>query len=163
MNALDLSYVHATIGDIVNRHKIVDEDNEHITIIYHVITTKPTLVDYGGGNVFSPLFLYKDPVTGTVYYTIALTYVWRLTRGEYYSYFLEKNKEVFKNDTEGVQQQLAISIKSVSEINEFKMLDVNEKCLNVTISEIISNEQFPVSTYSRDITNIIPTIPFLYD
>lgn len=162
MNALDLSYVHATISDII-QYNIVKEDEEYVTINYHVITTKPTLVDYGGPNIFKPIFLYYDEKTKITYYTIPLTYIQTLKKKEYISYFLEKNKEIFKNDTTDVQNYLAFNIKKISEINNFKMLNINEKCLKTSFSDIIPNEEFPNSIYSRDITSFVPSIPFLID
>jgi hypothetical protein len=162
MNALDLSYVHATISDIT-QYNIVKENEEYITINYHVITTKPTLVDYGGPNTFKPIFLYYDEKINISYYTIPLTYIQTLKKKEYISYFLEKNKKVFKNDTIDVQNYLAFNIKKISEINNFKMLNINEKCLKTSFSNIIPNEEFPNSIYSRDITGYVPAIPFLID
>lgn len=162
MNALDFSYVHATISDIIE-YNIVKENEEYITINYHVITTKPTLVDYGGPNTFKPIFLYYDEKTNITYYTIPLTYIQTLRKKEYISYFLEKNKEVFKNDTIDVQNCLAFNIKKISEINNFKMLNINEKCLKTNFSDIIPNEEFPDSIYSRNITDFVPSIPFLID
>jgi hypothetical protein len=162
INALDLSYVHATIGDIVE-HNIFKEDEEYITICYHVITTKPTVVNYGGPNSFNPIFLYSDKETKITYYTIPLTYIQTLKKKEYISFFLDKNKEVFKNDTIDVQNNLAYNLKKISEINNFKMLNINEKCLNINLSDIDPKEEFPDSIYSRNLTNFVPSIPFLID
>jgi hypothetical protein len=162
MNALDLSYVHATISDIT-QYNIVQENEEYVTINYHVITTKPTLVDYGGPNTFKPIFLYYDEKTNITYYTIPLTYILTLKKKEYVSYYIGKNKEAFENDTIDVQNYLAFNIKKISEITNFKMLNINEKCLKTNFSDIIPDEEFPNSIYSRDITCFVPTIPFLID
>jgi hypothetical protein len=163
MNALDLSYVHATISDIT-QYNIVQENEEYVTINYHVITTKPTLVDYGGPNIFKPIFLYYDEKTKITYYTIPLTYILTLKRKEYVSYYLEKNKEAFENDTIDIQNSLAFNIKKISEINNFKMLNINEKCLkNSSFSDIMPDEEFPSSIYSRDITCFVPSTSFLID
>lgn len=59
LNALDLSYVHATIGDIANKHVSVKGDEDYITIIYHMITTKRTIVDYGVQMYLHPSFYIK--------------------------------------------------------------------------------------------------------
>lgn len=164
INALNLSYVHATIGDIANwRKPVLNEDKEQITIVYHVITTKPTNVDYGGPNQFKPIFLYYDVNTNISYYTIPLTYMLTLRKEEYTNYFLSKNKEAFKNDTIEVQNQLAWSIKKVVQLNKFKLLNVNQKCINITLSDIEPNESFPDSIYNEDFTDFVPEIPFLID
>jgi hypothetical protein len=162
MDALNLSFVHATIADIL-KYDIIKDNEEYYTIGYHVITTKPTLVDYGGPNTFKPLFLYNEKETNITYYTIPLTYVYTLKKKDFYTLFLEKNRKVFKNDTLDVQNSLAHSINKVSEINNFKMLNVNEKCLNINFSDIIPDEVFPDSIYSKDITCFVPGIPNLID
>ena len=88
IEALNLSYVHAIIGDIANwRNEALNNDKDKIQIIYHVITTKPTTVDYGGPNKFKPIFLYHDMNTSISYYTIPLTYLLTLRREEYTNYF----------------------------------------------------------------------------
>jgi len=56
MNALDLSYKHSTITDII------EEDDTYVTIIYHVITTNKKVVDYGGPNYYKPLLLHHDDI-----------------------------------------------------------------------------------------------------
>jgi len=161
LNAIDLSYMHATICDIIKNS--IEENEEYFTIIYHVITTKPTIVDYGGPNRFKPIFLYHNKEANLEYYTIPLTYLQKLKKKDYIKFYVLKNKEAFKNDTEEVQNDLAYNIKRVSEINTFQMLDVNEKCLNIILSEIISDEIFPDSIYSKNITCYVPFIPYLFD
>lgn len=86
-----------------------------------------------------------------------------LKKEEYANYFLSMNKKAFENDTIDIQNHLASSLKCQSELQQFKMLNVNEKCLNILPSEIISDEKFPDSIYSRDITNFVPAIPYLLD
>lgn len=36
------------------------------------------------------------------------------------------------------------------------MLNINEKCIDILLSDIIPSEEFPVSTYNDDITGFIP-------
>ena len=68
MNVLDLSYVHSTITDIIEEgYYKENEKEEYVKIIYHVITTKPTLVDYGGPNKFKPIHLYSNRKSGTYF------------------------------------------------------------------------------------------------
>jgi hypothetical protein len=160
-NAIDLSYVHATICDIVSES--VEDGEEYFTIVYHVLTTKPTIVDYGGPNIYKPIYLYSNKETNVTYYTIALTFVQKLKKKDYYAFYVLKNKKAFKNDTEEVQNTLAYNIKKVSEINTFQMLDVNKKCINISLDEIIPDEVFPDSIYSNNITNYVPFIPYLFD
>ena len=114
-NAIDLSYVHATICDIVAES--VEDGEEYFTIVYHVLTTKPTIVDYGYPNIYKPIYLYYNEETDTTYYTIALTYVQKLKKKDYYAFYVLKNRKAFKNDTEEVQNTLANNIKKVTEVN----------------------------------------------
>ena len=76
---------------------------------------------------------------------------------------MAKNKEAFKNDTIDIQNQLACSIKSVVELKNFKMFNVNEKCINMMLRDIDPNESFPDSIYNNDLTEFVPAIPFLID
>jgi hypothetical protein len=161
-NAIDLSYVHATISDIIEES--VEDGEEYVTIIYHVITTKPTIIDHGGPNQFKPIYLYHNKEADIVYYTIPLTYIQKLKKKDYIMFYVLKSKEAFKNDTDEVQNNLAYNIKKVSEITTFQMLDVNEKCLkDIPFNEIIPDEAFPISIYSKDITCYVPSIPYLFD
>ena len=162
INALDLSYAHATLIDIAEE-QILKEGDEYVTIIYHVITTKPIVVDYGGPNQYTPIFLYQNKETNTTYYTIPLTYVQTLKKDDYLNYFILKNKQVFKDHTSDVQNNLACSLKKVSEINTFKMLNINQKCLNLNFSEIIPTEEFPDSIYSNNITDMVPQVPVIFN
>ena len=43
------------------------------------------------------------------------------------------------------------------------MLDVNEKCLEMPFDQIIPDEVFPDSIYSKNITSYVFSIPYLLD
>ena len=94
-------------------------------------------------------------------YTFNLYY--NIEKKEYNNYFLDKNKEAFKNDTEDVQNYLVYNITKISEINNFKMLNVHEKCLKINVRDMIQNEEFVNSIYSKNLTDFIPYSPFLLD
>ena len=147
MDALNLSYNHSTLIDII------DEDEEYVTIIYHVITTHEKEVDYGGPNKFKPILLYHDNIKNKDFYTIGLTYKHKLRITDYNEYFVLKNNESFKNDSIELQRELATRLKKETEIIKFKLLDVNKKCLDILPSEIDPNEEFPDSDYSDSITS----------
>ena len=149
LNALDVSYKHSTILDIV------EEDEKHVTIIYHVITTNENKVDYGGPNEFKPIFLYHDNIKNKDFYTIPLTYKHKLRRTDYEEYFVSKNNESFKNDSIELQRELAMRLKNITEVKIFKLLDINKNCLDLIYSEIDPNEEFPDSDYSDFITSWI--------
>lgn len=106
LNALDMSYVHSTVCDVI-QDNIMKENSVYVKVIYHVITTKPTKVDLGGPNRFKPILLYYDVNTGITYYTIGLTYERTLLKNDFINYFFLKNDQVFKNDTKEVQNNLA--------------------------------------------------------
>ena len=149
MDALNLSYNHSTIIDII------EEDEHYITIIYHVITTNEKKVDYGGPNEFTPILLYHDDIKNKNFYTIPLTYKHKLRRADYDEYFVLKNNESFKNDSIELQRELATCLKKITEVTKFKLLDVNKKCLELLPSEIDPDEDFPDSDYSDFITSWI--------
>jgi hypothetical protein len=147
MEALNLSYQHSTITDII------EEDEEYITIIYHVITTKATIVDYGGANKYKPIFLYYDDVKNKSFYSIPLTYVHKLRKTDYFNYFVLKNEESFKIDGIDLQRKLAKSLSKIIELNKFKSLNVNKNCLDLLPSNIDPDEIFPDSEYNDFITS----------
>ena len=147
MDALNLSYNHSTIIDII------EEDEHYITIIYHVITTNEKKVDYGGPNEFTPILLYHDDIKNKNFYTIPLTYKHKLRRADYDEYFVLKNNESFKNDSIELQRELATCLKKITEVTKFKLLDVNKNCLDLIYSEIDPDEEFPDSDYSDFITS----------
>jgi len=147
MNAIDLSYRHSTITDII------EEDDTYVTIIYHVITTNKNIVDYGGPNKYTPLFLYHDNIKNKDFYSIPLTYKQKLRRTDYFEYFVLKNNKSFKNDSIELQRELATSLKKITEVTKFKLLDVNKNCLDLIYSEINPYEEFPDSIYGDSITS----------
>ncbi len=154
LNALDKSYVHSIVIDYLQEYLIINEE-EHLTIAYHVITTKSAEVDFGGPNKFKPQFLYYEETTNTTYYTIPLTYVQTLKRVDFNNDFLLSNELMFKNDTNPIKNQLASSIKKMAQSNDFCMLDVNKKCLNILPSDVIPDEKFPKSPYNEDLTGFV--------
>gem|GEM_PF-7035553 len=81
------SIQHASTFDII------EESDDYVTVIYHLITTSKEKVDYGGVNVFKVIHLYTDSTTGKVFYTIPLTYVIKLPKDEYNKYFNLNDKD----------------------------------------------------------------------
>jgi len=147
MNALDLSYKHSTITDII------EEDDTYVTIIYHVITTNKKVVDYGGPNYYKPLLLHHDDIKNKDFFSIPLTYKHKLCRTDYFEYFVLKNNESFKNDSIELQRELATSLRKITDVTKFKLLDVNKNCLDLLYGEIDPDEVFPDSEYSDFITS----------
>lgn len=146
MNALDRSYQHLIIIDII------EEDEEYVTFIYNVITTKSGIVDYGGPNKYKSIFVYHEDVKDKALYTLPITYRQKARRDDFFKYFVLKNKETFKNDGIDLQRKLAFRLKKVAEVTKFKSLNVNKDCLNLLPSDIVPDETFTDSEYSDFIT-----------
>lgn len=149
MNALDLSYVHSHIEDIIEEHQ------DTYTVIYHIITTSKKDVDYGGPNKFKPIFLYHHDIKNKDFYTIALTYIHKIKRADYYNAFVFKQGEAFKNDSIDLQRKLAKNLKDIREKITFKMLNVNKQCLDLPFSQIDPAEKLQDSEYVEHITSYI--------
>lgn len=152
MKALDLSYVHATIGDII------EENDEYVTVAYHVITTKCKPIDYGGPNRFTPMFLWNDETQKKDFFAIPVTFLHKMRRIDYQTIYSSRNDEVFKDNSIELKDRLSYSLNKLNEYNVFKLLDVNKYCLEVSFSEINTKEELPYSTFSKEITGIIDKI-----
>jgi hypothetical protein len=109
------------------------------------------VVDYGGPNKFKPIHLLYDETKKKDFYAIPLTYKHKLKSSDYSYFFVNKNKEVFKNDSTQLQHELAAAIRKVTNNVTFKLLDVNKSCLDLLPSEIEPNEVFVDNTEVNDL------------
>lgn len=134
--ALDLSYVHTIILDIISKNETT------IKFMYHVITTKDKIVNYGGPNQFKPIYLYTDE-KGTKFYTIPLTYIRILSKEEFVNVFKFKKESEFKDNPEAQKKITEALIIAEKKFGHFKQVDVNGDILYKNIKDIDPNESFP--------------------
>lgn len=148
--SLNMAYTHSMIIDII------EESDESVTIIYHVITTKKKIVDCGGSNEFEPIYLCSNEKEKN-FYTIPLTYKQKLTKNDYNNYFITKQEHL--KDTIDFQRKLTFSLKQVANLNTFKLFDVNKDCLDLVPSKIDPNQIFENSPYNEKITESLSQNP----
>jgi hypothetical protein len=148
LKALEISYVHTIILDIISQNETT------IKFMYHVITTKNKIVDYGGDNKFKPIYLYTDK-KGTKFYTIPLTYIRTLSKEEFANAFKFKKKSDFKDDPEAQQKLTEALIIVEKKFGCFRQVDVDNDCFHKNIIDIDPNESFPEKNECYIITELV--------
>jgi hypothetical protein len=84
-NSLKEAYTHTFAIDVI------EQVNDEVTFMCHFFGTHEGTINLGGKNLFDSLFLYEDE-TGKKFYTVPVTYVLTLKKGEYLNMIKNESK-----------------------------------------------------------------------
>jgi len=135
---LERSYIHYMIIDKI------EEDENFITYIQHVVTTKPREVNYGGSNKFTPLYLCEDKERGITLYTIPLTYINKVSSESFYQMFIKQQLTHYPDSQSLLLQKVAVTnLIYLMNLVKFRQVDIQADIINKSAKTIDPTEIFP--------------------